>query len=114
MRPLVEVATGDVPLAERTLRTIASSLGELGPTAEELARVTAPMKARAALDMRTNAWWLNALDWAQTQPDALARARGYQSALAALSLDQLKARAAEVFGTQPVTIRVMPGPAAKP
>jgi hypothetical protein len=44
----------------------------------------------------------------------LARARGYQSALAALSVDQLKARAAEVFGTQPVTIRVMPGPAAKP
>lgn len=111
---IVEVATGDVPLAERTLRTIASSLGELGPTAEELARVTAPMKARAALDMRTNAWWLNALDWAQTQPDALARARGYQSALAALSLDQLKARAAEVFGTAPVTIRVLPSPAAKP
>ncbi|MBP2277530.1 M16 family metallopeptidase [Sphingomonas sp. PL20] len=111
---IVEVATSDVPLAERTLRTIASSLSELGPTAEELARVTAPMKARAALDARSNGWWLNALDWAQTQPDALARARGYQSALAALSVDQLKARAAEVFGTQPVTIRVMPGPAAKP
>lgn len=111
---VVDVAVADVPLAERTLRTIGTSLAELGPTEEEFARVTAPIISRAALSQRTNIWWSNALDWAQTWPDAQNRARFYEARLKAVRIEDVKALAAGVFITPAVKIRVVPESGIKP
>ncbi len=107
---IVEVAVTDVPLAERSLRTIAASLAELGPTDEEFTRVLAPLRARVPLDARVNGWWLGALERVQTPPDGLDRIRLHATALNDLTREQVKALAAQVFSAPAITIRVLPKP----
>ncbi|MBV8972243.1 MAG: insulinase family protein [Sphingomonadaceae bacterium] len=107
---VVEVAVGDVPLAERVLRTIATSLAETGPTDEEFARVMAPLRAAALTDARSNAWWLNGLDWAQSRVDALDRVRGYEPGLRAITAADVRPLMARIFAAPAVAVRVLPAP----
>jgi zinc protease len=71
-------------------------LAKIGVSREEFERLKEPARTRRAQDLRNNAWWLNAVSVAQTQPERLNEVREHTSALDALTINDVS-EAARIF-----------------
>lgn len=74
---------------------VADDLARHGLTADEFARLGAPLRAQAGEDLRSNTWWLlQVLLYAQTRPGVLDDARTHAQAYADLTLADVNRAAA--------------------
>lgn len=95
---LLTCEPGDVARIGETTRRIATTLARDGVTADEFERARQPRLQTAAVQLRTNAYWLNAVvASAQSEPQRLDLARRRISDFARTSAAELSALAARLL-----------------
>jgi len=104
------VNTFDPPRAlkftEGSIR-LAAQLAQKGLNTEEFVRLREPARTRCADDMRSNAWWLNAVvSTAQSHPEVLDHARQHEKMFDDVTMEEVN-EAAKVFAPDKITVLVL-------
>lgn len=106
---LVEVATKDIPLAERVIRAAAAGLRDLTPAQDDFQRTVAPMIARAETANKTNQFWVGMLEEAQGRPDLTAAKLANRGGFSAITPEQVQQLGHSIFSAKPILVQVQNG-----
>ena len=100
-------------LTEASIR-LAAQIAQRGVTAEEFDRLREPSRTRHAEDLRSNAWWLNAVvSIAQSRPAVLVEARLHEKIFDSITREDVN-EAGKVFQPGTVTALLLHAPAPTP
>lgn len=106
---LATVRPQDVPAFFAAASEIARELASAPPTADELARVTEPLKQSVTRASSGNTFWLWQLEGASTQPERIARLRSLLNDYTVTTPAAMQALAAKYFaGREPFRLAVIP------
>jgi len=105
---IIETSPDSTEIVTEAAREIASRLASGDLSEAALERVRRPVLDSGATRELTNEWWIAMFDGSWTHPDQIATARSWQADFAGISLDELKAAAAQWLSKPPLVVIVTP------
>jgi zinc protease len=106
---MAQLQPKDVPIFFREAQRIAQELATQPPSADELARVTEPLRQYISRASTGNLFWLYQLEGATTDPRLVAYLRSLLSDYSRTTPEAMQALAQKYFGTQaPWQLAVIP------